>query len=57
MLYLCDNFTGTADCDGDEMMTTEWHTIPELLEMNLFPPFRESIEMMLDTLGLDGDSS
>ena len=56
MLYLCDNFTGTAECDGDEMMTTEWHTIPELLEMDLFPPFREGIEMMLDTLGLDGDS-
>ncbi len=45
-VYVTDKYTGIPDCDGDEIMTCLWLTPEELLKRDLFPPFRESLEML-----------
>ena len=46
-IYLCTDFTGEMEPDGEEMTSAIWMPINELMEKELFPPFRESITMLL----------
>lgn len=46
-IYLCTDFTGEMEPDGEEMISASWIPINELMEKELFPPFRESITMLL----------
>lgn len=46
-IYLCTDFTGEIEPDGEEMTSASWMPINELMEKELFPPFRESITMLL----------
>ena len=46
-IYLCTDFTGEMEPDGEEMTSASWIPISELMEEELFPPFRESITMLL----------
>lgn len=48
MLYLTDQYTCIPKADGGEMLNARWITLPELIEQDLFPPFRESIEIFLN---------
>ncbi|WP_313578564.1 anti-CBASS protein Acb1 family protein [Lacrimispora sp.] len=47
MVYLCPDLKGEPEADGNEMLSAEWKPISELLRSELFPPFRESIFMLL----------
>lgn len=53
-MYFTDHFTGTPEADGDEMQNAGWKTVQELQEEQLFPPFEESLHMLMDLLGGDG---
>lgn len=46
-IYLCTDFTGEIEPDGEEMISASWMPISELMEKELFPPFRESLVMLL----------
>ena len=49
-IFLCTKYTGTPSADDEEMTDAEWYTIDELREMDLYPAFEESLEM-LGTVG------
>ena len=51
MLYLCTDFTGLPRPDGEELQSAEWYTLEELSGEKLFPPFEESISMLLKEIG------
>ena len=53
-MYFTDQFTGTPEADGDEMLNAGWMTLQELQEEQLFPPFEESLRMLMNLLGGDG---
>lgn len=46
MIYFTDQFTGTPEADGAEMMKERWMSLEELRNKHLFPPFEESIKML-----------
>lgn len=50
MIFFTDQFSGTPAADGDEMIDARWMTIQELQKEQLFPPFEESINMLLNLL-------
>ena len=54
-MYFTDQFTGTPEADGDEMLNARWMTLQELSEENLFPPFEESLHRLMKLLELVGD--
>ena len=45
-IFLCSKFTGTPSADDEEMTDAEWYTIDELREMDLYPAFEESLDML-----------
>ena len=53
-IYITDKYSGEPDCDGDEIMTTEWITPDELLNRDLFVPFRQSLELLVKKFRMDG---
>lgn len=56
MLYFTDEFSGTPEADRDEMQDARWLSLQELQKEQLFPPFEESLKMLLKLLtGQDAD--
>lgn len=55
MVFLCLDLKGEPEADSDEMLSAEWKTIDELLKLELFPPFRESLVMLLKEIRGDPD--
>ena len=47
-MYFTDQFTGTSEADGDEMLNARWMTLQELKKETLFPPFAESLYRLMD---------
>lgn len=45
-IFLCPKFSGTPKTDEKEMTDPEWCTMEELLEDDLFQPFKESLAML-----------
>ena len=50
MVYWTDQFSGTPEADGDEMLNARWMTLEELQSQLLFPPFEESLRMLAETM-------
>lgn len=46
MVYFTDQFSGTPEADGDEMINASWLSAEELNGKLLFPPFEESLNML-----------
>ncbi len=53
-IYFTDQFSGLPEADGDEMLNARWMTLQELQGEQLFPPFEESIRMLMDLFGGEG---
>lgn len=51
MIYFTDQFTGTPEADGGEMLNERWLSLEELRGKFLFPPFEESLKMLEKALG------
>ena len=51
MIYFTDQFTGTPEADGGEMLNEQWLSLEELRSKFLFPPFEESLKMLEKALG------
>lgn len=55
-LYFTDEYSGNPEADGNEMQDARWMSLQELKEEQLFPPFEESIKILLKLLtGKDAD--
>lgn len=50
MVYFTDQFSGTPEADGSEMMNERWLSLEELMNEQLFPPFKESLDMLVELL-------
>lgn len=50
MVYFTDQFSGTPEADGFEMMNERWLSLEELMNEQLFPPFKDSLDMLVDLL-------
>lgn len=50
MVYFTDQFSGTPEADGSEMMDERWLSLEELMNEQLFPPFKESLDMLVELL-------
>lgn len=50
ILYFTDRFEGTPTPDDDEMKNARWMTLEELENADLFPPFEESVKMLINLL-------
>ena len=50
MVYFTDEFIGEPEADGNEMFNAQWLSIGELREQPLFPPFKESLVMLVELL-------
>lgn len=49
-LYFTDQFSGKPEADGDEMLDARWMSLQELAQEDLFPPFEESVKMLIKLL-------
>lgn len=49
-IYLTDQFIGTPETDGEEMVNPEWLSLEELKEKELFEPFAYSIKLLEDMI-------
>ena len=49
-MYFTDQFEGTPTPDDDEMKNARWMTLEELENVDLFPPFEESVKMLINLL-------
>ena len=49
-VYFTDEFTGTPEADGSEMLNEQWLSIEELRSQQLFEPFEASIDMLIKFL-------
>lgn len=49
-VYFTDQFTGTPEADGDEMLNERWMSLEELQSQLLFPPFEAGLDMLTDML-------
>lgn len=50
MVYFTDQFSGIPEADGSEMMNERWLSLEELMNEQLFPPFKDSLDMLVDLL-------
>lgn len=50
MVYWTDQFSGTPEADGAEMLNARWMSPNELQDQLLFPPFEESVKMLINLL-------
>lgn len=50
MMYWTDEFSGNPEADGYEMLDARWLSLEELSKEQLFPPFEESIKMLINLL-------
>lgn len=51
VIYLCTDFEGEPTCDGKEMQTPEFVSLDELQKFVMFPPFKKSINLLMERLG------
>ena len=49
-IYLATDFYGEPKADGEEMLDEEWLSMSELNKRELFKPFADSIDLLLDVL-------
>lgn len=49
-IYLCDKFAGAPRCDNVEMEQMQWRSFPQLMNMDLFPAFEDSLKLLSDVL-------
>ena len=62
VIFLCTDFAGEPVCDGSEMQVPDFlsfetlHNVEEISEGTLFPPFRQSLQLLVDVL-CGGDAS
>lgn len=47
-VFLCSKFSGTPKTDEEEMTNPKWLTPGEIKEDNAFPPFRNSLKLLLE---------
>ena len=45
-IFLCTKFSGTPETDEEEMTEATWRTIDELQDLDLFPPFEQSLALL-----------
>ena len=50
MVFFTDEFTGTPEADGEEMLDEQWYSMEELRKEKLFPPFEKSLDMLTNFL-------
>ena len=50
MVYFTDQYTGKEKADEVEMSDVQWLSIGELMQANLFPPFKKSLILLTDLL-------
>lgn len=50
MVYFTDRFSGKPEADGGEMLDAVWLSLEELEGEELFPPFGESVKMLINLL-------
>lgn len=55
MVYFTDEYEGTVETDGTEMVAPRWMTLEELSQEKLFEPFEESIKKLTSLLTGDDD--
>lgn len=53
VFFICSEFAGITKADGVEMTNARFVPIPELFKLKLFPPFEESLQMLVS--GAKGD--
>ena len=51
MIYLCTEWDGVPIADDDEMYNVEWVPIDKLDTYPLFPPFKESVDLLMQVIG------
>lgn len=49
-IYLCTTFGSEPRADGEEMYTADWYSLDELNNTDLFQPFKESLEILMNVL-------
>lgn len=49
-LFLCTEYVGRPHTDDEEMKDLKWRTPEELQDLELFPPFEESLSVLADTI-------
>lgn len=49
-VYLCNEFDGEPNCDNEEMGHAQWRSFPQLMHMELFPAFEDSLEVLAGAL-------
>lgn len=56
-IFLCTDFDGEVSCDDLEMVNPKFRTMEELEELkpSLFPPFADSLEILMGCLDPDDD--
>lgn len=45
-VFVCTDYTGEPRTDEEEMTDPKWRTIEEIKEEDLFPPFKQSLELL-----------
>ena len=50
VVYLTDEYTGTPEADGVEMLNARWMSLRELEGQKLFPPFEDSLKILKESL-------
>lgn len=50
MVYWTDQFSGIPEADGNEMLNARWMSVEELDHEQLYPPFEESVNMLINLL-------
>lgn len=53
-IFLCTEYDGTIRADGKEIKDARFMALPELTEKECFVPFRESLRLFLNAIGLIG---
>jgi len=49
-VYITDNYSGRPRADGIEMTKARWLTYEQLQKENLFPPFKQSLELLINEI-------
>ncbi|MGL5433797.1 MAG: DUF1073 domain-containing protein [Lachnospiraceae bacterium] len=49
-IFLCDKYGGPPCCDNVEMEHLQWRSFPQLMNMELFPAFEDSLELLAEVL-------
>lgn len=49
-IFLCNEFEGVPICDDEEMELAQWRSFPQIMNMELFPAFKDSLEILAGVL-------